>query len=172
LTIRSARFTLASMPRRTALIVPVPEAEPLVGELRLAHDPSAAHGVPAHITVLFPFLASELIDEPAVAELVKRFPAFDFTLERVEQFENGVVWLLPQPSLRFADLTAAVWQRWPEAPPYEGAFDDVVPHLTVSETPLELDLALPVAARAHEVVLIEEDEASGRWATCSRFPLG
>ena len=43
------------MPRRTALIVEVPEAEPAVGALRLEHDRSAARGVPAHITILFPF---------------------------------------------------------------------------------------------------------------------
>ena len=48
----------------------------------------------------------------------------------------------------------------------------MIPHLTVSETPLELDIALPIAARAHEVVLIEEDEPSGRWAARSRFQLG
>jgi len=46
LTIRSARFTLPSMPRRTALIVEVPEAEPAVGELRLQHDSSPRWACP------------------------------------------------------------------------------------------------------------------------------
>jgi 2'-5' RNA ligase len=160
------------MPRRTALIVPVPETEPAVAAVRLAHDTSAARGVPAHITILFPFLPPEHVDEAALAELIARFPGFDFTLDRVERFENGLVWLHPEPSWQFADLTAAIWQRWPEAPPYEGSFDEVIPHLTVSETPLDLDVVLPIAARAHEVVLIEEDETSGLWATRSRFPLG
>ena len=39
----------------TALIVVVPEAEPLVGAVRLRHDESARLGAPAHITVLFRF---------------------------------------------------------------------------------------------------------------------
>ena len=52
--------------------------------------------------------------------------------------------------------TAAVWERWPEHPPYEGIHDDVVPHLTVSETPIAVDVALPIASRAHEVLLIEK----------------
>ncbi len=160
------------MPRRTALIVPVPEAEPAVGPIRLANDWSAARGVPAHITVLFPFLPGEEVDETALHDLFARFPAFDFALDRVERFETGLVWLHPEPSWRFADLTAAVSQRWPEAPPYEGAFDEVIPHLTVSETPLDLQVALPIAARAQEVVLIEEDEATGQWSTRARFPLG
>ena len=60
---------------RTALIVPVPEAEPQIAELRLAHDSSAARGVPAHVTILFPFLDTDELDEAAVAELISRFPA-------------------------------------------------------------------------------------------------
>ena len=160
------------MTRRTALIIPVPEAEPAVGAIRLARDPSAALGVPAHITILFPFLPPDKVEEAALRELFGHFPAFEFTLDRVERFENGLVWLHPEPFRRFADLTAAVWQRWPEAPPYGGAFDEVIPHLTVSETPLDLDVALPIAARAHEVVLIEEDEPSGRWSARFHIQLG
>ena len=150
----------------------MPEAEPAVGEIRLAHDSSAAHGVPAHITVLFPFLAPAAVDEDALQGLFAAFEPFDFTLDRVEGFDDGLVWLHPHPTRPFVDLTAAVAQRWPEAPPYEGAFDEVIPHLTVSEVPLDLSLPLPLAARAREVVLIEEDEASRRWSVRRRFPLG
>ena len=156
---------------RTALIVPVPEAEPQVGELRLAHDSSAASGVPAHVTILFPFLDTAELDEVAVADLISEFPAFDFELDRVERFPDGVTWLRPTPSRPFVDLTAAVWQRWPERPPYEGAFDEPIPHLTISETPIDVELQLPIAARAREVTLIEADEVSGRWTTRLHLPL-
>jgi hypothetical protein len=156
---------------RTALIVPVPEAEPQIGELRLAHDPSAARGVPAHVTILFPFLDTAELDEAAVADLISHFPAFDFELDRVERFYGGLVWLHPEPSLRFADLTSAVWQRWPDHPPYEGEFDEVIPHLTVSETPIEVNVQLPIASRAHEVTLIEQDESTGNWSLRRRFAL-
>jgi len=160
------------MPRRTALIVEVPEAEPVVGELRLQHDRSAALGVPAHITILFPFADAAAVDEDALAQLFGRFPAFDFTLDRVERFDTGIVWLHPEPSFRFVDLTAAIAERWPEHPPYEGEFDEPIPHLTVSETPIDFQPALPIAARAHEVTLIEEDESTGRWSRRRSFPLG
>jgi len=156
---------------RTALIVPVPEAEPQVGELRLAHDSSAASGVPAHVTILFPFLDTAELDEAAVADLISEFPAFDFELDRVERFPDGATWLRPTPSRPFVDLTAAVSQRWPERPPYEGAFDEPIPHLTISETPIDVELQLPIAARAREVTLIEADEASGRWTTRLHLPL-
>jgi hypothetical protein len=157
---------------RTALIVPVPEAEPQVGELRLAHDGSAQRGVPAHVTILFPFLDSADVDEAAVADLISGFPAFDFELDRVERFPDGTTWLRPAPSLPFVDLTAAVWQRWPECPPYEGMHDEVIPHLTVSDSgPIDVQFELPIVARAREVTLIEEDEPSGRWAARLHLPL-
>jgi hypothetical protein len=155
---------------RTALIVPVPEAEQQVGELRLAHDSSAALGVPAHVTILFPFLDTAELDEAAVADLLSGFPAFDFELDRVERFPDGTTWLRPAPSAPFADLTAAVWQRWPERPPYEGAHDVVIPHLTLSETPIDVQLQLPIAARAREVTLIEQDEPGGRWTARLHLP--
>jgi hypothetical protein len=154
---------------RTALIIEVPEAEPAIGALRLEHDPSSALGVPAHITILFPF--AETVDEAAVADLFARFRPFDFTLDRVERFEEGPVWLRPRPSAPFVDLTAAVVQRWPEYPPYEGEHDEIIPHLTVSMTPIDLDLALPIAAHVAAVTLIEQGE-DDRWTVVRRFPLG
>jgi hypothetical protein len=160
------------MPRRTALIVTVPEAEPAVGGLRLQHDGSAALGVPAHITILFPFAPLEALDENVVAELFTRFRPFDFVLDSVEQFEDGTVWLHPSPSAPFEDLTAAVWQRWPDYPPYEGTYDEPIPHLTVSETPVEVPVELPIPCRVRAVTLIEESEADGRWSVRRVFPLG
>ena len=160
------------MSRRTALIVEVPEAEPAVSELRHQHDSSAATGVPAHITILFPFMDGADVDEEALARLFSRFRAFDFVLDRVERFQEGIVWLHPEPSLPFVDLTAAVEQRWPDYPPYEGMFDTPIPHLTVSETPIDFQPQLPIASQARQVTLIEQGEASGRWSTRRIFPLG
>jgi hypothetical protein len=159
------------MTRRTALIVPVPEAEAQVAVVRLAHDSSAALGVPAHVTILFPFFDADAVDEGAVADLISMFPAFDFELDRVERFPDGQTWLRPNPWEPFADMTAAVWQRWPEHPPYEGVHDVVIPHLTVSESPVDVSFDLPIAARAREVMLIEQEEAGGRWATRLHLPL-
>jgi hypothetical protein len=155
---------------RTALIVVVPEAEPFVGAIRLAHDWSAARGVPAHVTVLFPFVDSREIDEVELKAFFASQPSFDFSLDRVERFDAGVVWLHPEPSQPFELLTAAVWRRWPDYPPYEGTHQTVIPHLTVSETPIELELDGPIASRASEVTLIEE-QADGRWTTRRAFPL-
>jgi hypothetical protein len=122
------------------------------------------------VTVLFPFQYGAAVEEEELARLFRAFRAFDFILDRIERFDEGVVWLHPEPSQPFADLTAAVWRRWPDYLPYEGVFDVVIPHLTVSETPIEFDIDLPISARAREVTLIEES-AAGRWATRRTFQL-
>jgi 2'-5' RNA ligase len=161
------------MPRRTALIVAVPEAEDAVGALRLRHDSSAALGVPAHITILFPFVPLEQLDEEELAALVAGHDAFDFELSSLETFpDSDVTYLAPVPAEPFAELTNAVWQRWRDFPPYEGAHELVITHLTISDGGrLDIELNLPITAHAHEVTLIEEGE-DGRWAERRRFALG
>ena len=75
-------------------------------------------------------------------------------------------------AVEFVDLTAAVWQRWPECPPYEGMHDEVIPHLTISDSAaIDTQFELPIAARAREVTLIEEDEPDGRWTARLHLPL-
>jgi hypothetical protein len=160
------------MLRRTALIVAVPEADPHVEAIRLEHDWSASVGVPAHVTVLFPFAPPEAIDTAALGDTFAALAPFAFALDRVERFDTGLTWLHPEPSEPFEELTRTVWLRWPEHPPYGGAHDVVVPHLTVSETPLELDLPLPIHAVATGVSLIEEASPGGRWSVRARYPLG
>lgn len=153
------------------MIIAVAEAEPYVASLRRAHDSSAALGVPAHVTVLFPFAPPGEVDEPALAELFAAHPAFDFELASVEHFDDDLTYLAPVPAEPFAALTRAVAERWPAYPPYAGAFEAVIPHLTVGETNLELDAPLPIACRADEVRLLEEHGPAG-WRVRRRFALG
>jgi hypothetical protein len=153
---------------RTALIVAVPEAEPVLGHLRLAHDWSAPLGVPAHVTILFPFAPND-VDEGAIAEVVSTHAPFAFALDRLEHLDDGLVWLRPTPAEPFAALTEAVWRRFPQYPPYGGAHEVLVPHLTVSYVPVEVDLDLPIHATARVLTLIEE-AADGRWSVRREFP--
>jgi hypothetical protein len=147
------------MPRRSALIVPVPEAGAYY---------TSDLAIPAHVTILVPFVEPALVDETEVKRVVSEFGAFDFVLDRVERFEDGLRWLHPEPSEPFAELTAAVWARWPDHPPYEGVHDEVVPHLTIT---VPDDPPVPIACRAREVVLLEEEEPGGRWIARLSIPL-
>jgi 2'-5' RNA ligase len=166
---------------RSALIVEVPEAEPLVKEWRAKHDWSAQHGVPAHITLLFPFIPTEKIDDRLHADLGGLFaahPAFAFSLTHVARFPDEVAWLAPEPAEPFQALTEAISTHYPEYPPYEGIHDVVIHHLTVAEGGTELhdevDAALtphlPIAAEAREVTLLVEG-ADGMWSAAERFRL-
>jgi hypothetical protein len=158
---------------RTALLIPVPEAEDLVGDLRSRYDRADETGIPAHVTVLAPFGDTE----DGLDELFAAFDPFDFQLARVERWP-GVLWLAPEPAGRFVALTRAVAARYPEHPPYGGEHDTLIPHLTVGhyeEPPQELDAVLqrglPVSARATYVVQYEE-LAPDRWRERRRFRLG
>ncbi|WP_320775857.1 2'-5' RNA ligase family protein [Streptomyces sp. CRN 30] len=165
---------------QSALTVRVPEAEPLVRAWRDRLDPSAAAGIPAHVTVLFPFIAASRVDEgvcAAVHEVVGRHRSFEARFDHCGRFP-GVLYLAPEPDTGFRRLTEAIVERWPEHPPFGGQFDDIVPHLTVArgqdEAVLEeaeagLLTGLPVVARVSSVDLLVHDGA--RWRGRASFPL-
>ncbi|MGH8827103.1 MAG: 2'-5' RNA ligase family protein [Jiangellaceae bacterium] len=123
-------------PGQTALNVPVPEAEPIVAEFRRNHDRAASYGVPAHVTVLFPFLPVDRVDDGVLGELrrlVGSVPSFELRFERTGRFPD-VLFLVPRPGEPLRELTSWVAARWPECPAYGGQFADVVPHLTVAQS--------------------------------------
>lgn len=142
----------------SALVVPVPAAEPLVQAWRDLHDPSAAAGMPAHVTVLYPFAPVRALDvlEDDLASVAAGLPSFAFRLERLGRFP-GVLYLAPEPAAPFVQMTRTIAERWPQYQPYAGAFDDVVPHLTIAigEEPAGAEAALarvlPLATRADEL---------------------
>jgi hypothetical protein len=153
----------------TTLILPVPSADGVLQES--AREP----GIPAHITLLYPFLAGRSIDgdtEAALASLLLEIPAFDFLLPEIGRFP-GVVYLAPDPAERFVALTEALVARWPEQQPYGGDYPEIIPHLTVGYgAPIPDGLAerLPLTARAEEVWLMSR--TAGRWECRRSFPLG
>ena len=164
----------------TALVIAVPEAEPLVSDWRAQHDWSAQRGVPAHITLLYPFAPTEKVDDELLSQLRKLFvaeAAISFELARVARFPE-VAWLAPEPSEPFTALTDLIATRFPDYPPYEGAHDVVIPHLTVAEGGVDLQDRveaalsghLPIRARADDVAFLFEDD-EGLWHEAHRFPL-
>ena len=165
----------------TAVVVHVPEAEPLVGELRLRHTDDGRAGMPPHVTLLVPFVPAPRLSpevEKRLAEIVGAVEAFEVTFPRTARFPS-VLYLEPEPSEPFVALTRAIVAAWPVHPPYEGVFDEVIPHLTVAESEdaelldrlaAEVEPRLPVAARVTEAKLFEEDEA-GHWHERSRLQL-
>jgi len=166
----------------TALVILVPEAEPLVAAYRRRYDPAAAVGVPAHVTVLYPFRS--VIDDTAadtVAGLAADVAAFDVKFATLARFSGEVVYLAPDPAGPFLRLMAATFASFPDCPPYGGAIiSDPVPHLTVADgvdatTAAALEIAigrgLPIASRVERLTLIAEDP-TGQWVVVRHWPLG
>jgi 2'-5' RNA ligase len=159
--------------------IPVPAG---LERLRRRWDVSAAVGVPAHVTVLFPFVPVSRLT-PAVradlASIAGSMEPFEIAFPRVGRFPT-VVYLEPAPAAPISALTAAIVARYPAFPPYGGAFDVVIPHLTVTETadgaPLDEIAAdagrwLPFSHRATALELLVES-SEGRWRRHWRLPLG
>jgi 2'-5' RNA ligase len=162
-----------------AIVALIPEVESLVMPFRVRYDSSAAAGMPAHVTINYPFTPRPIQDD--LCNLFLDYPSFEFMLSRVERWPD-VLYLAPEPSVPFIELIEHVARRFPESPPYGGLFPDVVPHITVAHTQDPEVLAraaeefgrvsagrLPVIARLEELWLMDNQE--GRWRKRLRLPL-
>lgn len=171
-------------PFERALVALVPQAEALVGSFRRRHDPSAAAGMTAHITINYPFAPASIEDSDfgkTLKSLFAGYHAFDFHLARIERFPD-VLYLAPEPVQPFNDLIQHVAERFPESPPYGGDIETVIPHLTVAHVADPAALKpiaesfrrtasgqLPIPARLERVWLM--DNRSGRWIKRTSLPL-
>ena len=173
------------MPFESALVVLIPEAESLVKSFRDQYDPSASAGVPAHVTILYPFKPPDALTADVIAtlqDLVSRLPSFNVSFQEFQGFPD-VLYLAPMPAEPFQRLTETVASRYPETPPYGGAFTEIVPHLTIAQVSDHQKLAeianefretaqakLPIHARVNTVSLM--DNSSGYWKIRAQFSLG
>jgi len=174
----------SEMNETSALVVLVPEAESTVATFRQRYDPAAARGMPAHITLLYPFKDPEQIDPVVLSELgslFARFDSFSVTMKRTGQFP-GVLFLQPEPKEPFDAMIKAITRTYPEHLPYGGAVQDPHPHLTVADVAQEANLLgvaeefdraaggkLPIQSRVSEVSLMATRE--GFWHRRHGFQL-
>ena len=169
---------------QSVLLVPMPAVDRVIDRYRRRLDHTRRYAMPAHVTVLFPFAPPAALSDDVRAELTDLFAgieAFAFTLSDVRWFEDRVVYLAPEPAARFRALTAAAVARFPGYLPYEGAFEEVVPHVTVgSGAPRVLMRAaarvverrLPLSATATEVSLMAIGDPDPTYRVVGSFPLG
>src|SRR5262249_22522617 len=101
------RMSEPAPPLESALLLPVPEAEPCVQRHRLRHVSAALGWAPAPITVLSPSVAPAQISAPptrAVGAVPAQFPEFPFGLPSLERFPEGATYLAPDPADPFVRL--------------------------------------------------------------------
>lgn len=165
----------------SGLVLLTPVLEPLISDLRDRHDPAARQGMPAHITVLYPFMDPVKIgptQRARLAEVIRGFPPFDLTFSKIGRFPEAV-WVQPDPAERVIGMVRAIAAAFPEFPPYRGQFETVIPHVTVGlgesfelaaiEPELRRRLATPVRQRVEGVALFTT--VRRKWREVDRFLL-
>lgn len=168
----------------TSLLIPVQPTRRTTRWRLLSYGLSPLN-LPPHITLTYPFApAGEVTTEvlAGVRELLTSTPWFRYRLDRVEWFGRRVVYLAPEPSTTFATLATRLGERFPEWPPYGGAFTEAVPHMTVSSNRprwtmrLKARVATLVVWRSPDCGATEAwlmaMERSGEWRFLFAFPLG
>ena len=151
----------------TALLITVPSADPVVARHRSRLDRAARVGVPAHVTVVYPFVPFKSLrtaDLAALTELARTVPAFTLDLGGVGWFGEDVVFLEPTPREPVLDLIAKVGEAFPEFPPYGGEHAEPHPHLTLGHgRPLE-ELRVAEAAVLPHLPITQRVDAISLWA--------
>jgi len=153
--------------RESTILIPVPEVEFLVSDLRARYDPSGSKGVPAHVTLLFPFIPPEKITPEDIKILQELFkiPRFEFTLSHINTFPDAV-FIEPKERELFVELTRRIYAQFPDYPPEEGKYlPEINPHLTIGhqlgdrfdeclEQAKKIEDKLPIRCNAEEIYLM------------------
>lgn len=160
-------------------MTPLPAA---LERLRRDHVANALQGVPAHVTLLYPFVRPDRLtpDIRAVLAAVCRAASpFEFELASART-RASIAYLAPRPARPLVRLISSLAMAFPDYPRYGGAYEEILPHVTIAEsgqrTLLEAVRArcaphLPVHMAARTVVLLIEGQ-DGRWRGGWRLPLG
>jgi hypothetical protein len=162
-------------PGGTALVVPVPEAEHVVGDFRREHSPSGRDGMIAHVSLLQPLVDWATIAREHLAtfrEEAARFAPFEVRFARFSRVPAAIA-LAPEPAGPFARLAEALRAHVLAAAP-------VPPHLTIASRVADAVLdeieravapSLPITATAREILLYERGD-DRRLHVRETIPLG
>jgi hypothetical protein len=149
---------------QTALIIPVPAADPILAAVATEYPDAVRPGIPAHVSLLYPFLpVGELVadDLDPVLDPVRRNGGehtdtagwLSVFAARTRPFEVRFTEIGTEPGFagltapELVPLTTAIRARWPRIIPYGGRFGaDPAAHLTIA-----MDFAATDAARILEL---------------------
>lgn len=142
-----------------------------------------ADGVPAHLTMLYPFIEGSDLDggvRRSIAAIARRHRPFDYRLVELRRWPD-TIYVAVDPVEPFVRLQADLAAAFPDHPIYgQPAVFQFVPHVSVVEGPRLASavdrtppdrLGLPAPARATSLELIASGP-TGRWKTVWRIPLG
>ncbi len=120
----------------TAIVIFAPhEVQAIATPIMRQYATETLIRVPAHVTLMFPFVPFEQLDEAArtVKSICSNIAPFDITLSGYGQFP-GVIFMQPANPEPIKAVFRQIYDAFPLFPPYGDAFGyDLHPHLTVAE---------------------------------------
>jgi 2'-5' RNA ligase len=167
---------------KSAVIIPFPEVEDIVDVWRKDLDPSQLRGIPAHVTLLFPFAnPAEMSNEilTVLEDYFSKVKAFTVTFDSTAWFDDRVIYLQPKPEHQFQIMTKQLLQSFPSYLPYGGKFAEPIPHLTLGDGgPLEslreaessVRSSFPIETQATEAWLMTGGMGPSSWTLRHSFP--
>ncbi|MGH3366947.1 MAG: 2'-5' RNA ligase family protein [Nocardioidaceae bacterium] len=161
-------------------MIPVPAADGLLASVGARYPGTVREGVPAHVSLLYPFVAAAQLNESVTSALGELFAdQAPIPVQFADCYRrSGFVALRPDPIDGLTKLINQTRRRWPDVVPYEGLYGDVEPHVTVTlraseETAVtierEVTTELPISAELREAWLVAFE---GRWSLRGRFEFG
>jgi hypothetical protein len=102
----------------TALVVVIPEVEPLVAPWRERFTADGARGMPPHVTLLYPFADEAEVNDVLtdVEDALAPFAPFEATFARTARWPD-VLYLEPAQPRPFVALVEALAAAFPQYPP-------------------------------------------------------
>jgi len=173
----------------SALVILAPECESMLAPYRRQYTVDGAVGLPAHVTILYPFCDYKAYDDKLELRLeatLSDVKPFTFTLSRLSRLaQNHVLCLEPSQCDELLTLITSVAKAFPNYPPYGGriALDQIRPHVTIAASPPTDDLAavekefvestlplLPTRVVVNDLWLFLK--SNGKWQQHMSFRLG
>jgi hypothetical protein len=137
-------------------------------------------GIRSHVSVQYPFVAADALDDEVIAalsELFGRRPPVRVRFAECRR-SGGFVYVRPDPIDELEELTSAVRRLWPEVAPAGGVDSEVGPHITMAMgasdqaaevIEREVTAALPISAELRVAFVAAFD---GTWVVRGRFEFG
>jgi 2'-5' RNA ligase len=120
----------------TGIVIFAPrEVQAIAVPIMRQFAPESRICIPAHITLMFPFVAQDRLNSAAqiVKSICDNIEPFDIMLGGYGQFP-GTIFMQPSNPEPIKAVFRRIYAAFPECPPYGGAFgDDIHPHVTVGE---------------------------------------
>jgi 2'-5' RNA ligase len=175
------------MAQLSAIDIHVGWLDALLEPWRTATLTVANHGMPSHVTLLYPWRVAPLSgkDTEAVKRALGQQQPFEIRFFKFSHFGKRVIYFaLDEGSEKVVkQVMQTLFSAFPETPPYGGQFSDPTPHLTVAkaksdehfeqlmeEISMRLEPELPINHVADKVSIVQQD-LEGFWHLHSEISL-